>query len=73
MAEKLVKTVRVPYGLFNNPNNGRIEKIMSKWLQKGYVLQSRHEEPSGCLASLLSGGWARGKTELTFVKKEYAL
>jgi hypothetical protein len=39
-------------------------------MSKGYVLQTRQDHPCGCLASLLTMGWARGKTELTFISRE---
>ena len=60
-----VKVVTISYGLFGrDPHNRRIEKAMSKWLGRGYVLQTREEDPPrGCLR--LYGG----KTHLTFVQE----
>lgn len=68
---KGVKLVSITYGMFNNPNNRKIEKTIEKWMKKGYVLQDRKERPKdGVLNTVLSMGWARGKTELTFIHRD---
>lgn len=56
-----VKVVRVGHGLMGNPNAWRIERKITKWVKRGYVLQSTQDEPGGCLRS--------GYTLLTFVKE----
>jgi hypothetical protein len=64
VAKVKVKNVRVWYGLFGQPHSQNIEKATRKWVSKGYELQSRDEQPSGCL------GVRRGHTELLFVLRE---
>lgn len=68
-SQRRVKVVSVQYTLFTDqPNNRRIEQAIDRWMNEGYVLQSRQENtPSGC-TRILSLFWARGRTELTFVK-----
>lgn len=63
-----IKTVR--YGWANNPHQGRIKKMVKKMDKKGYALQSRTEHKIGCVALVLTLYWGRGKTELTFIKKD---
>lgn len=67
---KGVKVVTIQYGMFNNPNNGKIQKTIEKWMKKGYLLQDRKERPNGTLSSIITLGWGRGKTELTFVHRD---
>lgn len=62
------KTITVRYGLFDNPNKQGIEKTIGKWTDKGYRLAARNEVKAGCIAKWFTLGWARGKTELTFVQ-----
>ncbi len=61
MARTKVKVVSIPYGLFGNPNNWRIEKSINKWLKKGYTLKTREEQPGGCFGV--------SQTHLTFIKE----
>lgn len=63
-----VKTITVGYTLLgNNPNNRKIDKQMSKWLNKGYSLENRTDTDVGCCMQILL---VRGKTTLTFVKRD---
>jgi hypothetical protein len=57
-----VKLVTVSYGLLGNPNKARIQKIMNKWLNKGYRLAERDEVQGGCFKI--------SHTELTFILDE---
>ena len=60
--KKKVKLVSVSYGIFGNPNKRKIEKVMTKWLNKGYRLVERDEIAGGCRQL--------SKTELTFIQDE---
>lgn len=60
------KTVRIAYGLFNNPNHSAINKAIERETAKGYRLVTRQDNPVGCLTLLFTLGWARGATELMF-------
>jgi len=64
------KSVRVGYGIFNNPNNKAIEKKINKWGKQGYRLTTRTEHTPGCLTMMFTLGWARGRTDLTFIKED---
>lgn len=64
------KSITIRYGIFNNPNNARIEKAINKWTEKGYVFQSRQDQDVSCLMLLFTLGWARGKTTLTFIRAD---
>lgn len=64
------KTITVRYGLFDNPNKRGIQKAIEKWGGKGYQLVARNEIKAGCIAKWFTLGWARGKTELTFVQQD---
>lgn len=64
-----VKVVSVPYTLLTDqPNNKKIEQAIERWMDEGYDLQSRQENTPGGCTRILSLFWARGRTELTFVK-----
>lgn len=64
------KIITVSYGIFNNPDQRGIEKAINKWSKKGYTLAHRQDDKPGCLTMLLTAGWARGRTQLTFVRKQ---
>jgi hypothetical protein len=67
MAKVETKIVRVGYGfLLNQPNHGKIEKEISKYLGKGWELQNRFDKDVGCFSQLYFG---RGTTELTFIRR----
>ena len=70
-ANKRVKVVTVGYTLFgDHPNNRKIEKVIEQWMGQGYELHSREENTPGGCVRILSLFWARGRTELTFIKSE---
>ncbi len=63
------KIVRVSYGIFNRPNHRGIGKAIQKYTEQGYRLQARQDHNVGCLTLLFTLGWARGTTELTFIRE----
>lgn len=63
-----VKLVTVSYGLLNNPDNKKIEKEIEKYMKKGFRLDSRIDEGAGIGSTIFTGGLARGRTKLTFIK-----
>lgn len=65
-----VRLVRVSYRLLNRPNHKGINKAVSKLGDQGYKLQNRQDVEVGCLTLLFTFGWARGRSELTFVLAE---
>ena len=64
------KVVTIGYGIFNNANRKKIEKEINKRGKQGFKLISRQDKETGCLVTLFTMGWARGKTELTFFKDD---
>lgn len=66
MAKPVIKIITIGYGLFNNPNQHRIDKAIRKWESKGYKLTGMQNNEVGCFGMLMTLGWARGKTILTF-------
>lgn len=56
-----VKVIRINYGLFGNPNSGRIQKTIAKWMSKGYELKQQNDHRAGFLSF--------GHTLLTFIEK----
>ncbi len=68
MAKVETKVVRIGYGaLMNRPNISRIEKEISKYLEKGWELQNRSDMNVSCLQQMYFG---RGRTELTFIRRK---
>jgi len=67
MSKSHSKVKRVNYGLLNKPHNKNIEKTINNELKQGYKLTQRSDHNAGCLKLLLTLGWGRGRTELTFI------
>jgi hypothetical protein len=62
MGKKDVKVIDVKHNVFGNPNKKEIEKVIKKWLGKGYRLDRRDE---------IEGGWgSRDHTQLIFIKDD---
>lgn len=64
------KIVRIRYGLFDKPHHHKISAAISQWGGKGYSLVSQNEHKPGCLMRVLTLFWARGATELTFIREQ---
>ncbi len=63
MAKGNVKVIKVAYGIGGRPHEKNIEKTIAKWMDRGFRLDSQHEQPAGCFAPPQAG-----YTRLIFMK-----
>lgn len=61
--KRRVKLVAVRYGLLGNPNHAQIQRVIERWVNRGYTLRERDELLGGCFGM-------GNRTELTFIEDE---